>query len=293
MKYRDHSLTRQWATLLCCLALFVAACAPISVAPTPVAAPDANATPTQPAPAETPAVDNQMDTRQEEAGMVLRQALMTQAMIDFDQIDVIAVKPMEWPDSCLGLAGPDEFCAQVITPGYEVTLTVDGQEYVFRTDEELNIIRPDLTGTAYSPLPLEECERLRAEVEEVLGAPVLLSQLPAPFRALGDDQDGFSCRLHSGGTGEDFSNFVEVAAALTAWFEGQGWTQDMQYVADSPTATILGLRRGDDLAVVQVGWEPAPGVECPEDQPISVCAEELEPAQMVYTVVIDLVQSTE
>jgi hypothetical protein len=293
MENLARTVTHLWVPLVCCLALVVTACMPITAVPTPAA----DATPVQPTPAETPVDDNDVDDNDvdaatEEAGMVVRQALMTQAMIDFDEVEVIAVEPMEWPDACLGLAGPDEFCAQVITPGYEVTLKVEGQEYVFRTDEDLNIIRPDVTDLAYSPLALEECEMLRAEVEELLGTSVVLSQLPAPFRALGNEQVGFSCRLHSGGTGEDFTNFVEVATNLAALLEEQGWTQDMQYVADSPTATVLGLRRVNDLAVVQVGWEPAPGVECPEDQPISVCAEELEPAQMIYTVVIDLVQAT-
>lgn len=221
--------------------------------------------------------------------MVVRQALMTQAQIDFDEIEAIEVEPMEWPDACLGLEWPDEFCAQVITPGYQVTLEVDGEEYIYRTDEEMNIIRPDVTEVVYAPLDTAECERLRQEVEELLGVTILLSRLPAPFRSFGDEQKGFSCRLHSGGTGEDFTNFVEVATNLAALLEEQGWTQDTQYVADSPTGTVLGLRRDGDLAVMQVGWEPAPDVECPEDEPISACAEELDPAQMIYTIMIDLV----
>lgn len=38
----------------------------------------------------------------------------------------------DFPDSCLGLALPDEMCAQVITPGYAGVALVDGQPYAFR-----------------------------------------------------------------------------------------------------------------------------------------------------------------
>lgn len=144
MQNRARTFTRLWIPLMCCLALLVAACAPITAVPTPPAAPVVDATPVEPAPAETP-VDDLDAPDDEEVGMLVRQAVMAQTQIDFDQIEVIAVEPMEWPDACLGLAAPGEFCAQVITPGYEVTLRVEGEEHVFRTDEGVTTIRPEVT----------------------------------------------------------------------------------------------------------------------------------------------------
>ncbi len=54
----------------------------------------------------------------------------------------------QWPDACLGLAQPDEVCAQVIVPGYEVTVTgnFDTAEtieavWIFHTDQDFNRIR--------------------------------------------------------------------------------------------------------------------------------------------------------
>jgi hypothetical protein len=40
----------------------------------------------------------------------------------------------EWSDSCLGLARPDEMCAEVITPGWISILEADGKIYEFHTD---------------------------------------------------------------------------------------------------------------------------------------------------------------
>ncbi len=45
-----------------------------------------------------------------------------------------------------------------------------------------------------------------------------------------------------------------IAGALTP----NGWTLDPQYAADSPTGTMHGLRRNNQLAVYNVQWAPPP-----------------------------------
>jgi hypothetical protein len=44
-------------------------------------------------------------------------------------------------DACLGLGGPDEMCAEVITPGWHLVFSVDGEEYEIRTNEDASSIR--------------------------------------------------------------------------------------------------------------------------------------------------------
>jgi len=56
-------------------------------------------------------------------------------------IDVVELEGVEWPDSCLGDAQPDEICLQVITPGYRIVLRAAGEEYVYHTDESGRILR--------------------------------------------------------------------------------------------------------------------------------------------------------
>ena len=51
------------------------------------------------------------------------------------QIKLVSIEPVSWPDSCLGLPGPDEMCAEMITDGYRVVLSVNGQNYTFHTDQ--------------------------------------------------------------------------------------------------------------------------------------------------------------
>jgi hypothetical protein len=117
--------------VLLALATLLAACAPAATPTrTPIQAPvtmppsptEAPAT-AVPDPAKAPAVENN------------RLLLARQLHIDPTAIQVISAEKVEWSDSCLGLGGPAESCAAVITPGYKITFDVAGQEYVIHTDE--------------------------------------------------------------------------------------------------------------------------------------------------------------
>ena len=104
---------------------------------TATAIPVAEATAT-PEPGATPA-DDTACTREETLRPVIAacEALAELFGRDLGEIDTVSVTPQNWPNSCLGLAGPEEVCAQVITPGFEVVLLlVDaGSLYTYRTDE--------------------------------------------------------------------------------------------------------------------------------------------------------------
>jgi hypothetical protein len=49
------------------------------------------------------------------------------------QVRVVSVTRRTWPDSCLGLGGP-EICAQVLVKGYRAVFLVRGKRLVYRTD---------------------------------------------------------------------------------------------------------------------------------------------------------------
>ncbi len=61
--------------------------------------------------------------------------------VDPSTLLVIDYSPSDWPDACLGLPGPDELCAQVITPGWRIVLRAGNVEVVLRSDELGNVIR--------------------------------------------------------------------------------------------------------------------------------------------------------
>ena len=52
-----------------------------------------------------------------------------------DQVRVVSWRQVDWPNSCLGIAAPDQVCAQVIVEGYRVILEANGARYEYRTDE--------------------------------------------------------------------------------------------------------------------------------------------------------------
>jgi hypothetical protein len=60
------------------------------------------------------------------------------------QIEILVVEPVDWPDSCLGVASPGVACAQMITPGYRVILRANGSDYEYHTDAQDNFVMASL-----------------------------------------------------------------------------------------------------------------------------------------------------
>ncbi len=71
----------------------------------------------------------------------VKEALSAETGAAVDDIEVVEAEQKEWSDACLGLAEEDEMCAQVITPGWEVTLRAEGETYVFHTNEDGSAVR--------------------------------------------------------------------------------------------------------------------------------------------------------
>jgi hypothetical protein len=80
-----------------------------------------------------------------------RQDLAQQLNLQAGNLIPTSIIPKDWPDSCLGAAGPDEMCAEVITPGFEIKFVVGVAEYVYHTDlEGKNLRRVGQPGPATS-----------------------------------------------------------------------------------------------------------------------------------------------
>jgi hypothetical protein len=60
-----------------------------------------------------------------------------------DSIVITASEPVSWPDSSLGCPKPGEFYAQVITPGYRVTVQYQGETVEVHTDQSDRAVRCD------------------------------------------------------------------------------------------------------------------------------------------------------
>jgi hypothetical protein len=60
---------------------------------------------------------------------------------DPGRIGVVEYESAEWPDACLGLGGPSETCAEVVTAGWRIVLQLDATTYVLRSDTYGQVVR--------------------------------------------------------------------------------------------------------------------------------------------------------
>ena len=66
--------------------------------------------------------------------------LARQRSVDASRIQVVGVESVEWSDSSLGCPEPGRAYAQVITPGFRIRLTLDGQPVVYHADRANRVI---------------------------------------------------------------------------------------------------------------------------------------------------------
>jgi len=69
-------------------------------------------------------------------------ALSANLGLSTDEVTVVTTKAVEWPDSCVGIEGPQQSCAQVITPGFQIVLEANGKQVAYHTNEDGTRIGP-------------------------------------------------------------------------------------------------------------------------------------------------------
>jgi hypothetical protein len=86
------------------------------------------------------------------AGIVLAASddLAERLAVDVGDVSAIATEEMEWSDGSWGCPDPKMSYIQVITPGYLLTLAVDGEQYEYHTDMNGNFV---LCGENGQPVP--------------------------------------------------------------------------------------------------------------------------------------------
>ena len=99
-------------------------------------------TPAPPAPAPTPTgliashPDLPSDPLLQPAADAARELTATTLGIEPEDVTVTAIEPVDWSDASLGCPQPGYVYAQVITPGYSVTVEADGQTYEVHMDSQ-------------------------------------------------------------------------------------------------------------------------------------------------------------
>jgi PDZ domain-containing secreted protein len=99
-----------------------------------------------------PSGDNQLTIPGEAQEIVshVRQDLAEQLNVSADRVQVVAIEAEEWADTSLGCPREDVMYAQVITPGYRVTLDVEGTAYTYHTGPD-HFVRCEATGSEEQP----------------------------------------------------------------------------------------------------------------------------------------------
>ncbi len=110
------------------IAMLTTACAPSSV------------TGQEPKPTATPA-EGAGDDIATRIGNQLHQLLASELGVNMNQVEVVLIDAVTWPDACLGKPDPAELCAAAETPGYRVTLLATGDTYVYHTNADGSSVR--------------------------------------------------------------------------------------------------------------------------------------------------------
>lgn len=63
--------------------------------------------------------------------------------IPIEQIKVVSVEEVNWPNGSLGFPKPGMVYIQVIIPGYRITLTDGAQTYEYHTDKDKHVEHGD------------------------------------------------------------------------------------------------------------------------------------------------------
>ncbi len=132
-------LYRVIAPLLIGVSLLAACAAPTPgvVSPTVQVPPvDVPAVPTDIIP--TP---NDAPIQPPQSALAAQAALAAQLGVEPGDVTIAAIEEVQWTDSCLGAGGPAESCLQVITPGWRVTLTYQGEIFVYHTNADGTVLR--------------------------------------------------------------------------------------------------------------------------------------------------------
>jgi hypothetical protein len=88
-------------------------------------------------PTRTPTTRSTQAIPEDMRGMVTAAAmdLARRQDVPLEQIDLVDVRPTEWPDAGLGCPAEGYDYAQVITPGFEIDLAFEGTLYSYHTDQ--------------------------------------------------------------------------------------------------------------------------------------------------------------
>jgi hypothetical protein len=93
-------------------------------------------------------------------GSAVLQAASVQSGLPREQLTLVQATPKIWSDGCLGLGPPDRLCTAVLVRGWNVRVTHERQEWVYRTSATGQQIMLDPAGSHLSRLIAPPAEQI-------------------------------------------------------------------------------------------------------------------------------------
>jgi hypothetical protein len=59
-----------------------------------------------------------------------------------DQVKLVSIEAVEWPNGCLGVTHLGMMCTQQVVPGFRIILEANGKQYEFHTNLEATVVSP-------------------------------------------------------------------------------------------------------------------------------------------------------
>ncbi len=245
--------------------------APVPLPPPPVVTQPVEPEPEPPAPEPVakPIVQEVEIPEPEPAGEVAEDLVLVlsgQLGLPVDAVTIVEAVETLWPNACLGFPAEGEICADVLTPGFAVTLEADGQRYSYRTDEAMERIR-----LVAAPIP-------------DIGAPLAIwKDTRSSFATATVGSQGFALGLRGGPqlvvSGESsireemmgqllarFAPFQAVTEAGEIDFRGEGAEEageiEQRMVAEWVRGYYLSIwiNRDPDIPITVLTWERIGGL---------------------------------
>jgi hypothetical protein len=95
------------------------------------------------------------ETQSQKLVRLAKQDLAQRLAIPGEKINLLAVNPVTWPDSSLGVPKPGVMVTPVLTPGFQILFEALGRKYYYHTNnKEQVVLRTNRqTEENESPLP--------------------------------------------------------------------------------------------------------------------------------------------
>jgi hypothetical protein len=148
---------KTWILLLAAAALLAACAAPVplSANPTPTAA--ATSTPLPATVTPTPGIGAD---ELPPFTTALQRFALDKYNAKPEEVKLVKMEAVDWPDSCLGAAQPGDICAQVVTPGYKLQVMIKGKTYELHSDAGQIVRMPPPPAASAEINPAAEVARL-------------------------------------------------------------------------------------------------------------------------------------